>query len=81
MLIKNASGIPIDDLPEKYVQYREQIALLRKFEEQNRANKAKSVKERMRKSVGKHVSNNEETRRELSQIQATLKKGRETNDG
>lgn len=35
----------------------------------------------MKKSVGKHAADNEETREELRQIQIEVKKGRETNDG
>ena len=60
------------------MQYREQIATLRKFEKQR---KASAAKRRMKKSVGKHVTDNEETREELREIQIEVKKGRETNDG
>lgn len=72
------SGIPIDELPEEYVQCREQIAILRKFEEQR---KAEALEKSMQKSVRKHVGDNQSTREELSQIQMTLEKGRETSDG
>ena len=55
------SGIPIDELPEEYVQYREQIAILRKFEEQR---KAEALEKSMQKSVRKHEADNESTREE-----------------
>lgn len=60
------------------MQCREQIAILRKFEEQR---KAEALEKSMQKSVRKHVGDNQSTREELSQIQMTLEKGRETSDG
>lgn len=72
------SGIPIDELPEEYVQYKEQITILRRFEEQRMA---EALEKSMKKSVRKRVGDNQSTREELRQIQVTLKKGRETNDG
>ena len=58
-------GISLDKLPPEYEQYREEIATLRKYEEQRKAKKAEKL---MRKSVGKRVQDNAETRQELENL-------------
>ena len=59
----------LDHLPEEYMQYRSQIAVLRKFEELRRKN---ILVARMRKSVGNFVGENEETRAELQELQRLI---------
>lgn len=70
-------GIPLDELPEEYQQYREEIAILRQFEEMRRANE---LDKRMKRAVGNHVGDNNQTREDLNQILKQSKKGRTAND-
>ena len=58
-------GILLENLPEEYEPYREQIATLRRYEQ---IRKEKAVKKRMRRSVAKQVKNNASTRSELQGI-------------
>ena len=67
-------GIPLDELPPEYEQYREEIATLRKYEEQRKAKKAEKL---MRKSVGKRVQDNAETRQELANLVKEREEGKE----
>lgn len=63
----------LDQLPEEYMQYRNQIAVLRKFEELRRK---KILITRMRKAVGNFVGENEETRRELQELQRLIEEAK-----
>ena len=67
-------GISLDQLPPEYEQYREEIATLRKYEEQRKAKKAEKL---MRKSVGKRVQDNAETRQELANLVKEKEEGKE----
>ena len=62
---KETKGIEIEDLPEEYVQYKEQIIRLREFEQMRINNQ---VLKKMKKSVGKQIGHNESTRAELSSL-------------
>ena len=63
--LRECKDTPLDKLPPEYEQYREEIATLRKYEEQRKAKKAEEL---MRKSVGKRVQDNAETRQELENL-------------
>ena len=67
-------GISLDKLPPEYEQYREKIATLRKYEEQRKAKEAEKL---MRKSVGKRVQDNAETRQELANLVKEKEEGKE----
>lgn len=73
----HVNGIAIDDLPEEYTQYREQIIVLRQFEEMRVAN---AVINKMKKSVGLHVLDNENVRIELSQLERAIEEARKINN-
>ena len=72
--LKACKGISLDQLPPEYEQYREKIATLRKYEEQRKAKKAEKL---MRKSVGKRVQDNAETRQELANLVKEREEGKE----
>lgn len=63
--LKACEGIPIEELPEEYKQYTEQIKTLRKYEKKKREN---AILEKMKQTVTKQVANNMETRQELIQV-------------
>lgn len=67
---KACEGIPLESLPTKYEQYREQIATLRRYKQIRRE---KAVEKRMRRSIAKQVQNNASTRSELSGVVKQLK--------
>lgn len=71
---KNSKGISIEDLPEDYVQYRDQIIKFREFEKLRASQKAL---QKMRTSVGKQVASNEGTRKELSGLVKEVEEMRE----
>lgn len=73
----HANGIDIDDLPEEYTQYKEQIIVLRQFEKMRVSN---AVINRMKKSVGVHVLDNEDVRIELSQLEKAIEEARKINN-
>lgn len=62
---KACEGIPLEELPAEYEQYKEQIATLRRYEQ---IKKEKAVEKRMRRSVAKQVQNNASTRIELLKV-------------
>ena len=62
-------GIPLEHLPAEYEPYREQIAILRRYEQ---IRKEKAVEKRMRRSVARQVQNNASTRSELLGIVTQL---------
>ena len=70
---KKTKGIPIDDLPEEYLPYKEQIITLREFEQMRTS---RGVLQRMRESVGKQILSNESARTELSGLTKGLKENR-----
>ena len=72
--LEACKGIPLDELPPEYEQYREEIATLRKYEEQRKAKEAEKL---MRKSVGKRVQDNAETRQELANLVKEKEEGKE----
>ena len=70
---KKTKGIPIDDLPEEYLPYKEQIITLREFEQMRTS---RGVLQKMRESVGKQILSNESARTELSGLTKGLKENR-----
>ena len=74
---KKTIGIPIDDLPEEFKQYKEQILKLRDLE-QMRINR--DVLNKMKTSVGKQIKNNDDTRKELFGLVMEVEESRDGKD-
>ena len=62
---RKTRGIPIDEIPEEYSQYKEQIIAFREFE---KIRTSKGSLRKMKESVGKQVASNQRTRGELSEL-------------
>ena len=58
------TGIPLEEIAEKRPEYAEYIDQIRTLREHGQMGNS-SAKKRMKKSVGKHVGDNEQTRKEL----------------
>ena len=74
---KKTIGIPIDDLPEEFKQYKEQILKLRDLE-QMRINR--DVLNKMKTSVRRQIKNNDDTRKELFGLVMEVEESRDGKD-
>lgn len=63
--MKACEGMPLDAIPEEYEKYKDEIKIMRAYQERRKAIVAKRL---MKKSVGKRVRNNAKTREMLSSI-------------